>query len=289
MEQRRATNLYYNCDETYTQGHICKSLFWLKVDDSEETPPLEKVEEPEMEEPAISLHAMIGLHSTNTMQVRSGLQHLQLLALVDSGNTHNFISQPAAQQLSLLIQQNTGISVSVANGEKISSARVYPAVPFDIEDHTFVTDIPLVGFDLVLGIKWLQQLGLILWDFKALTMSFMKDQHQLTLHGNHAPLPCTLQNIQLMASNHCKFNSLITEFADLFQEPAALPPIPTCDHQIGLKLGTKPVVLRPYRCPHFQKDEIEHQCQHMLAQGIIQLSRSLFLSLVLLVKKHDHS
>ncbi|XP_068655805.1 uncharacterized protein [Aristolochia californica] len=98
MDQRRAKGLYNNCDEQYLPGHQCKRLFWLEVDDSKDTPPLEAAKEPEEEEPTIFLHAMMGLHSTNTMQVRPVLQHLTLLALVDSGSTINFISHPVAQQ-----------------------------------------------------------------------------------------------------------------------------------------------------------------------------------------------
>ncbi|XP_068662866.1 uncharacterized protein [Aristolochia californica] len=71
--------------------------------------------------------------------------------------------------------------------------------------------------------------------------------------------------------------------------PTAPLPIRHCDHRIRLKLGTKPVVVRLYRYPHLQNHEIERQCQTMLAQGIIQPSRSPFLSPVLLVKKQDKS
>ncbi|XP_068639421.1 uncharacterized protein [Aristolochia californica] len=74
-----------------------------------------------------------------------------------------------------------------------------------------------------------------------------------------------------------------------------LPPVRHCDHRIRLKLGTDLVLVRPYRYPHIQKDEIERQYMIMLAQGVIQPrrviqpSRSPFSSLVLLVRKKDKS
>jgi hypothetical protein len=49
------------------------------------------------------------------------------------------------------------------------------------------------------------------------------------------------------------------------------------------------VAVRPYRYPQLQKDELERQCTAMLAQGIIRLSTSPFLALVLLVWKVDRS
>lgn len=82
---------------------------------------------------------------------------------------------------------------------------------------------------------------------------------------------------------------VLVEFDDLFQEPEGLPPLRSCDHLIPLSPGIGPVVVRPYRYPHFQKDEIERQCNAMLHQGIIRPSRSLFLSPMLPVKKHDNS
>jgi hypothetical protein len=45
----------------------------------------------------------------------------------------------------------------------------------------------------------------------------------------------------------------------------------------------------PYRYAHLQKEELESQCANMLHQGVIRPSSSAFLTLVLLVKKHDGS
>ncbi|XP_068662998.1 uncharacterized protein [Aristolochia californica] len=258
MDQRRAKGLCFNCDEQYVQGHLCKRLFSICLwEDGEDILPEEEIVETDQEGPEISLHAMTGLRSYSTMQVKAQLHHLQLLALVDFGSTHNFINQPAVEQLGLVVQQQTGLSVSVANGAKITSVGFSQTTYSDIEGHAFIAYflvIPLSGFNLVLGIKWLQLLGPILWDFQALTMSFTEDQHHITLHGTQAPVPCALL------------------------EPTALPPIRHCDHRIHLKMGTEPIVVHPYRYPHLQKDEIERQCQKMLAQGITQPSRSPFSS-----------
>jgi hypothetical protein len=57
------------------------------------------------------------------------------------------------------------------------------------------------------------------------------------------------------------------------------------DHCIHLLLGTDPIVVQPYRYPQLLKDEIEHQCSAMLAQGLIRPSTSPFSTPVLLVKK----
>ena len=63
----------------------------------------------------------------------------------------------------------------------------------------------------------------------------------------------------------------------------------TTNHSIHLIPNTSPVNIRPYRYPHFQKQEIETQVSTMLRQGIIRPSTSPFSSPVLLVKKRDGS
>ena len=83
--------------------------------------------------------------------------------------------------------------------------------------------------------------------------------------------------------------ALLAEFADLFAEPKGLPPAHAFDHRIHLLPRTPPVAVRPYLYAQLLKDEIEAQCQAMLAQGIIRQSTSAFSSLVLLVRKCDGS
>lgn len=78
---------------------------------------------------------------------------------------------------------------------------------------------------------------------------------------------------------------LLADFHDLFRPPNSLPPSRHCDHEIPLIDGAQPVFVRPYRYPPKLKDEIEHQVQEMLTQGVIQHSSSSFTSPMLLVKK----
>lgn len=82
-------------------------------------------------------------------------------------------------------------------------------------------------------------------------------------------------------------DQLLSQYKDLFTEPKQLPPQRTFDHHIPLEPNSKPVNVRPYRFPHYQKTEIEQQVQGMLQAGILQHSTSPYSSPVLLVKKKD--
>nr|KAJ0209834.1 hypothetical protein LSAT_V11C400166480 [Lactuca sativa] len=78
---------------------------------------------------------------------------------------------------------------------------------------------------------------------------------------------------------------ILFQFQGIFDEPTGLPQKWHIDHQIVLKEGTDPVSVRPYRYPHFEKEEVEKMIQVMLMEGVIQPSGSPYSSLVILVKK----
>lgn len=88
-----------------------------------------------------------------------------MLGLVDLESTHNFISESASIRFGLKVAQRSGFQVAVENGKKVTSSGICKLVQIQIENEVFNIDlfiIPLEGFDVVLGVKWLQTLGPIL-------------------------------------------------------------------------------------------------------------------------------
>ena len=53
-------------------------------------------DEPATDEPQISVHAITGIRTSETMQVCIQLGGISLLTLLDSGSTHNFVVEEAA-------------------------------------------------------------------------------------------------------------------------------------------------------------------------------------------------
>jgi hypothetical protein len=114
-------------------------------------------------------------------------------------------------------------------------------------------------------------------------MSFWRLDHPVQWHGIATASTSHLHSATADNVLQC----LLDEFADVFATPTSLPPSQPVDHRIHLLLGTDPIVVQPYRYPQLLKDEIEHQCSAMLAQGLIYPSTSPFSASVLLVKKKD--
>ena len=67
-------------------------------------------------------------------------------------------------------------------------------------------------------------------------------------------------------------SAVLNEYEDVFQEPQGLPPSRRHDHAIVLNKGVNIPNLRPYRYPHYQKNEIERLVDDMFRSGIIRPS-----------------
>jgi hypothetical protein len=124
----------------------------------------------------ISLNAITGISAVETMKLSNwlGTDTDTVMALVDSGSTHSFISTEAACCLHFEPVFRHGLQVTVSNGDKVASVGVCHNVQFFNDVEAFDMDffvIPLVGYEMVLRVQWLRTLGPILWDFAHARMS----------------------------------------------------------------------------------------------------------------------
>ncbi|KAE8698902.1 hypothetical protein F3Y22_tig00110597pilonHSYRG01052 [Hibiscus syriacus] len=217
------------------------------------TREMSEIEEDDNEnEPEITLHALTGWTVPRTMRIKEIIRAPEVVALIDSGSTHNFISDLVAKTLRFPVKPTTPFTIRVANGEILSCKGKYEKLMVNLQGNEFHLDffsVPLNGLDMVLGIQCSND------------SRTMMNSHQICRH--------CWRNIQM----------------SLLRLP--LPPTCKIDHKILLQDGTKAINVRPYRYAYFQKYEIENQVQDMLNAGFIRPSTRPFSSLVLLVKKKD--
>ena len=71
MEERRRLGLYFNCNEKFGRGHnrVCKHIFLLDLAEADDDDDPEQIDAA-VNSPLISLLAMAGVRSSETMQVR---------------------------------------------------------------------------------------------------------------------------------------------------------------------------------------------------------------------------
>ncbi|KAF7815213.1 retrotransposon gag domain, Retroviral aspartyl protease [Senna tora] len=133
------------------------------------------------------------------------------------------------------------------------------------------------GPDMVLGIKWLASLNTVQANWNDMFMIFEWNGKKYKLQGvQHTQSnSVSLQTFQHLANTEpIPTNNLPHQlqpirqyFQAIFTEPNILPPYRTHNHSIPLLPNVRLPNIRPYRCPHYQKDEIESQVTALLATG----------------------
>ena len=331
MEERSKLGLCYDYDEKWQSGHRCKGakLFLLEELPMEvEQKPQDGVQLVEIEDDGvlveqqeenngvarITLYALFGNPSSTTMRVKGRINNHEVVSLLDSGSTHNFIDAAILPILKLPLDSSHLLDVKVADGNVIKTLGVCHAVILLMQGHKFTIDfnvLPLGGCEVVLGTQWLCTLGIISWNFKLMTMEFCHLGKRVFLQGlkptgssfqeadrfftgsARKGLVLQITDVKPAAAVHSQLpaalSDLLDEYSKVFEMPSGLPPVRGHEHGITLKEGSQPVCERPYRYPYFQKSEIEKIVNELLDLGSIQPSQSPYSSPVLLVRKADGS
>jgi hypothetical protein len=188
MVECQLKGLCYNCDDKYFPSHKCKEQN-LFMDISEDvlqedvetplvskslesidiTPPLDP---PEVEL-VISLNALTGFFTPQTLKIIGYIKHQKVIILVDSGSTHNFIHRHITQETHCYIHLINNFQIMIANGGSMKCGGCCENVCLQIGDYHLkyhMFSINMGGCDIVLGANWIRTLGPILMDFKDLTM-----------------------------------------------------------------------------------------------------------------------
>jgi len=184
IAQRRLEGLCFNCPAKFSKEHLkqcpMRGIYIMDMEEDADS-SLDSDGAPE-----VSIHAMTGITTGDTMLLSTTVSQTPFIALVDSGSTHCFMSTTTAGHLGLRPTPRPGLSVGVANGERVPSAGVCPNTLISIAGEDFYIDIfiiPLAGYELVLGCQWLRTLGPELWDFKLKTMMSWRDDHCVRWQG----------------------------------------------------------------------------------------------------------
>ncbi|GJT02811.1 retrotransposon-related protein [Tanacetum coccineum] len=222
-----------------------------------------------------------------------------------------------------LVKSSKPFKVYIGIGEMLLCEIICSRITLSMQGLIMEVDLyvlPMKGPDVVLGIQWLQKLGKVTHDCAQQTMEFslanttyslkgyeFLRMKQISLHHMQALLKADdvygvyevhsfsmvakgiTTSSEMSESMSPEIEQLLVRFSSLFQVPTTLPPHRTIDHINHLLPNTKPVNVRPYSYPHYQKGKMEKLVKEMMEQGFIRFSQSSFLSPVLLVKKKDGS
>lgn len=298
---RRARGECYTCGERYSRGHVCAptvqlhvveelwGLFGCEMDSnsSHEDKGIQA------DLCVVSAAAQQGVEPPLTIRIKGVVNSQEVLMLIDSGSSHSFISEATAAKWAT-VRRCRPMHVKVADGGILQCDLEVPDCVWKAQGAEFATTLrlfPLGCYDIILGMDWLEGIGLmnVHWGLKRL--SFQHRGRQVLLQGitantsvcqeisisqlevlDHKHAICHLVQLREVKEvdqpEQCPpaIQALLSEFKDLFAEPQGLPPQRDFDHKITLLPGSRPVNLRPYRYNPEQKNEIEKQIAEMLKQ-----------------------
>jgi hypothetical protein len=264
MDEFQLKGLFYNCDEIFFLGHKCKEqkLFMaISEDVPEEDVTVPLVEEPSLTDatqepsdppkvdPLISLHALTGFSTPQTLKIIGYIKQRKVIVLVDSGITHNFIHHCIAQETNCYIHAVNNFQIMIANGRSMKCGGHCENVRLQIGHYqlkSHIISIDMGGCDIVLGAKWLHTLGPILMDFKELTMQFQSKGQRYQFQGitigspeiinshcmenilkkGHSGIIAQLHSIQVVETPyvHPDLQAILSTHQVVFSTPQGLPP-----------------------------------------------------------------
>ncbi|CAJ2672993.1 unnamed protein product [Trifolium pratense] len=270
-------------------------------------------EEEEVEVECKSLGVLGSMNGYCTMKIEGKVEDVDVLVLIDSGASHNFISPQISTALGLSVSPIAEKSIKLGDGHKIVSKGMCKGVKIQLGPLEVVVDalvLELGGLDMVLGVAWLSTLGKVVMDWRTLSMQFWQDKKEVKLQGQGskpegylntfledkqckmgAEMWWSLQQTEKESSSEIPsdLEEILQQFHEVFKDEIQLPPERSQVHHIKLFPGHGAINVRPYRYPHHQKEEIERQVAELLNAGVIRQSMSEYSSPVILVKKKDKS
>lgn len=243
----------------------------------------------------------------------------KVLAMVDSGATHNYISACRAKKLGLKIEPTTNQFKAVTAPAQQVSGEIHKEV-IRVGSWQGVLDLIAIGmneFDLILGQEFLRSASaavvphlsclLILDPSRPSMVPMMKSVEQdLLLNALSAKQVGKGRREELFLaaligdwdegessgpSNTSAIQDVLSEFAEVMpdQLPAVLPPRRHVDHRIELESGARPPAKAPYRLSAPEMEELRKQLAELAEAGYLRPSRSPYAAPVLFQRKKDGS
>lgn len=140
------------------------------------------------------------------MKFEGSLSGIRILVMVDSGATHNFVSQKLIVALGLPSTQFSGISIQLGDGHKTFVDHKCSALDITIGQYLFSVDalvFEMDHLDLVLGMEWLKTLGEVVHNWQTHSMRFHFGNQDVFLQGmsysqSATSLQCWLSPVEFL-------------------------------------------------------------------------------------------
>ncbi|GAU51873.1 hypothetical protein TSUD_416580 [Trifolium subterraneum] len=225
-----------------------------------------------------------------------------LIAIIDTGATHSFISMDCMKRLNIPVYEMTGcMNIETPASGSVITRLVCRNCPVSVFGRHFGMDlvcIPLSGIDVIFGMNWLV-FNQVHINCCEKTVIFPKSEGSLPLMNgeelkeslnDHGELFMVFGSLKLEGGAKLEEIPVVREFSDVFPEDISdLPPEREVEFGIDLVPGTSLISMAPYRMSASELNELKKQLEELLEKKFIRPSVSPWGAPVLLVKKKEGS
>ena len=152
MQEKREKRLCFRCDERFSPGHRCKQktlqVLWVTNDEEEDgiNPPLsdEAVDGIELTDgpttAVLCISSMVGFCPPHLMKVREKIKAREVIVLIDSGASHNFISKHIVSELQLRCDPTQKFGVQMGNRDEVKTSEVFQGLCLQLAEIEVMAD-----------------------------------------------------------------------------------------------------------------------------------------------------
>lgn len=135
----------------------------------------------------VSLYSFFGLSSPTTTKIRGKIGKANVIILIDSGDTHNFVSPAVVKRARLQTSKSSKFTVMVGIGLSVHSSEICKKTELQLQSVVVTTYFIVLepgSADVILGVQWLRTLGKCKVDWQNQVLSFMTKTCRVTLYGD---------------------------------------------------------------------------------------------------------
>lgn len=121
------------------------------------------------------MNSIVKILSINTMKVKGTILGRDVVILIDSGASHNFLSKGIVAELRIPVDEMPNFGIMVGNCYKVARQGVFRQVEIRLQGLEIIHDffpIELGSADIILGISWVGMLREVSFNWKNLTIQF---------------------------------------------------------------------------------------------------------------------
>lgn len=168
MTYRKSRGLCFKCGAKWGPQHKCQASvplnmveeLWQLLAEYSPVPTVQSdTDDDDDELMALSEHAISGTTAAHTLKFSAFIQNIPSVILVDSGSSHNFISEHLASKLQPWTPLPRTMTVKVADGAQLQCTHELVNCSWSVQGHLFTTTfkiLPLGCYDAILSMEWLE-------------------------------------------------------------------------------------------------------------------------------------